>query len=55
MASQVRTTKLDNYLRKILIKNWVLDEKAEYDWDTVDLAISKQWALTWIKNLQYKW
>lgn len=53
LASKVRSSKLDNYIKNILCRNWVLNSNVEYDWDTVDMAISKQAAMTYIKKRQY--
>ena len=44
LASKTRSGQIDNYLKNILIKNWVLDPLWEYDWQSLDMAISLQWA-----------
>ena len=53
LASEIRSNALDNKLNDILIENWTLNKLWTYDWDTVDWAISRSWAIKFINKKIY--
>ena len=53
IAGKVRTSTIDNYLKTMLIENWVLDKAWTYWWLTVDWAIALNAVANYINNKKY--
>lgn len=52
-ANETRWAKMDNFLKDLLIKNWVLRKNVDYDWLTLDESISVQWCIDYLTRLKY--